>query len=144
MSANPSVQSQILGTVVDTINADGGNAFRTRMTAFARHQLPADNVLPDQSDALYEDSNSINRRMRFKVRHMAIAVDEVDAAVDAQYVAAQVKLFADPTLGGLTYYCHEISQKWELEKGEFDTVALVVTYEVEFSTDRSDPSVAAP
>lgn len=138
-----SVQSQILAAVVATLNAGGGlTAYRTRMTAFAKAQLPAINVLPDEGDAIYLDSDSINRKFRFKLRHMAIAVDEVDAAVDSQYVAAQKKLFADPTLGGLTYYCHELAQKWELEKGEFDTVALVVTYEVEFSTTRSDPSVA--
>lgn len=141
-----SIQSLILATVVATLNANGSglNAYRTRMTAFAQSQLPAINVLPDEGEALYMDSDSINRKLRFKVRHMAIAVDEVDAAVDSQYVEAQKKLFADPTLGGLTYYCHELTQKWELEKGEYDAVALVVTYEVEFSTTRSDPSVAAP
>lgn len=139
-----SIQSQILAAVVATLNAGGGTtAFRTRMAAFSKAQLPAINVLPDEGDAIYLDSDSINRKLRFKLRHMAVAVDEVDAAVDLVYVAAQKKLFADPKFGGLTYYCHELAQKWELEKGEYDAVALVVTYEVEFSTTRSDPSVAA-
>lgn len=139
-----SVQSIILATVVATLNAGGGTtAYRTRMSAFPPAQLPAINVLPDEGDALYLDSDSINRKFRFKVRHIAAAVDQVDAAVDLVYVAAQKKLFADPKFGGLTYYCHELTQKWELEKGEVDQVALVVIYEVEFSTTRSDPSVAS-
>jgi hypothetical protein len=57
-------------------------------------------------------------------------------------VAAQKLLFADPKLGGLVRFTRENSQKWEFEKGELDTVALVVTYQAEFSTTRSDPSVS--
>lgn len=143
--SNPSLQSQILAAAVAAFNGAGGVvAYRTRMTAFKASELPATNLLPDEEDAEYNDTDSIDRRFRFKVRHTAVAVDQVDVTVDAAYIGGQKALFADVTLGGLAYATREISKKWEFEKGELDTVALVVMYETQFSTTRSDPSVRFP
>jgi hypothetical protein len=136
-----SVQSQVMAKAVALLNAASMNAFRTRMSAFSRSQLPAQNVLPEDGETEYLEAASVDRRFRFKVRYVEAAVDEVDAAVDLQYVAGNQALLADTYLGGLVRCTHEIGQKWEFEKGEVDTVALVVTYEVEFATTRSDPSV---
>ena len=139
----PSIQSQVMAMVVSSITGAGGaTAWRTRMAAFNASELPAINVLPEEGEAEYLDTNSIDRKFVFKVRHITQAVDECDAAIDAVYVAAQKLLFADPKLGGLVRFVRENSQKWEFEKGELDTVALVVTYQAEFSTTRGDPSVA--
>lgn len=142
--SNPSVQSQILAAAVAALNAGGVSAFRCRMTAFSPEQLPAANVLPDEGQAAYTDTDSIDRHIRFKVRYTTQAVDECDAAVDAVYVTGSQALLADPTLGGLAIFTREMEQKWEMEKGALDTVALAVTYESEFSTTRSDPSVRCP
>jgi hypothetical protein len=132
-----------MAKVVATVNMPGvALAWRSRMSAFNAGELPAINVLPEEGDAEYLDTDSIDRKFTFRVRHITASVDECDAAIDPVYVAAQKLLFADPTLGGLVRFTRENSQKWEFEKGELDTVALVVTYQAEFSTTRSDPSVA--
>ena len=140
-----SIQSQVMAAIVAKLNGAGGaNAWRTRMTAFKPAELPAINVLPDEGDVEYLDTDSADRRFRFKVRFTGVAVDEVDAAIDPIYVAGNAALLADPKLGGLVLFTRERSSKWEMEKGEFDTVALVVLYESEFSTSRNDPSVSWP
>jgi hypothetical protein len=139
----PSIQSQIMAAAVAVTNgAAGAQSWRTRMAAFNPGELPAINILPDEGDAEYLDTDSIDRKFVFKVRHITQAVDQCDAAIDPVYVAASKALLSDPTLGGLVRFLRENSQKWEMEKGEYDTVALVVLYQAEFSTTRSDPSVA--
>jgi hypothetical protein len=140
-----SIQSQLMARVVAALNGAGGaTAYRSRMTAFSKAQLPAINVLPKESDPEYNDTDSIDRRFLIDVRFTGIAVDEVDAAIDPIYVAGNAALLADRTFGGLAIFTRERTSKWQLEKGEFDTVALVVVYEIEFSTTRSDPSVSWP
>ena len=139
----PSIQSQVMAAAVQLLNGAGGcPAYRCRMSAFSASELPATNVLPEQGDADYLDTDGIDWKYRFKVRHLAEACDQVDLAVDPIYVAGQRALFADKTLGGLVRIIRVVSQKWEMDKGEYDSVALVVIYEVEFDTSRSDPSVA--
>lgn len=139
-----SIQSQIMDAVVAALTGASLSTYRTRMTAFTPAQLPAANVLPDEGDAEYLDSDSVDRRFRFKVRYTDVAVDECDQAVDATYVAGSKAILGAPTFSGLVMATHELSQKWEMEKGSLDTVALVVTYESQFSTTRSDPSVSCP
>lgn len=140
-----SIQSQILARIVAvTDSAGGARSWRSRMTAFRATELPAINVLPEEGDTESGDTNSVDRRFRFKVRLVTQAVDECDAAIDPIYVAATRAIMSDPKLGGLAIFTREGSSKWEMEKGEYDFVALVVTFEAEFSTTRSDPSVSWP
>ena len=117
------------------------------MAAFSPAQLPAFNVLPDEGSAEYAGaySGSVNWRFRFKVRCTAQAVDEVDTAVDPLFVAGSEAILTDPTLGGLVLTTRWVEQKWEREgEGQLDSCALVVTFESEFATSRSDPSVSVP
>ena len=137
---NSSLQSQVMAFVVAAVAIPGAPAYRVRMTAFEKEDLPATNVLPEEGDARYTDADSTDRSFRFRLRHMAQAVDQADAVVDPLYVAAHKALMADRTLGGLVSETRELSQKWSLDKGEVETVALEVLYEVEFFTGRSDPS----
>lgn len=143
---NPSIQSLVIAKAVTLLNGvAGAQAHRCRMKAFPADQLPAFNVLPEEAEPRYIETQTIDRHFRFVVRHMGSAVDEVDAVVDPLYVGGQQALFADPTLGGLVRYTREVSQKWERDgQGAYDNCALVVTYEVEFATSRSDPSVQVP
>ena len=60
---------------------------------------------------------------------------------DARYVRGAKLLMADRTLGGLVKIIREIDCKWEREQAEVQIIALVVTYEVEFTTSTTDPSV---
>ena len=136
-----SLQSQVIAAVVDRLDqATSARAYRTRMSAFATAQLPAFNVFPDDGEAEYGTAGVVSRTFRFYVRHMAVALDQVDVAADALYVAGNKALMADPTLGGLVRSLREGKQKWEMEKGEVEIAALVVTYEAEFTTARADPS----
>jgi hypothetical protein len=140
----PSIQSQVIAAVVTLLNGKAGAvASRTRFSAYSEAQLPAFNVIPDEGQPDYTDTDSIYRKFRFVVRHVGQAVDECDVIVDPLYVEGQKALFADTKLGGLVKVIREVGQKWEFEKGKLDTVALAVTYEVEFSTSRTDPSVAS-
>ena len=137
-----SIQSQVIAAIVALLNAVGGpRAYRTRITTFGTNELPAYNVLPAEDDTEYETTDGTEHRFRFTVRNTAQSVDEVDVAVDALYVAGHKAILADPTLGGLVHICRERGSKWEFEDAEHDMCALAVTYEVEFSTSRSDPSV---
>ena len=136
-----SIQSDILDAVVALLGGAAGSAYRTRFTPFAVAELPADNVLPEDETAEYQDNSGVELMHKFTIRHTAAAVDQVDKVVDLRYVRGYKLLQADPTLGGMVRYCRYIGRKWEFEKGELDTVALAVTYEVEFSTTRQDPTV---
>lgn len=135
-----SIQSQVMDAVVTVL---GTNAYRCRMTAFAPSQLPADNVIPEDEESEYTNTDGMDHKFRFKVRHIGASVDEVDKAIDARFVAGYKAIMADTTLGGLVRVIRYLGKKWEMEKGELDQVALVVTYDTEFSTARSDPSVAS-
>lgn len=137
-----SLQSQILDAVVATLGGEQQNVFRCQMEDFGPDDLPADNVMPEDEQAEYVDNASLDLLHRFTVRHSAATADAVDVAVDARYVRAQQLLFADPTLGGLVTYLRYVGRKWELEKGKLEYVTLVVTYQVQFSTSRLDPSLA--
>ena len=137
-----SIQSAVLDAVVATLGGEAQAVYRTRFTPFSQTELStgADNVLPDDETAEADTTDDTELRFRFFVRHTFAATDAVDKAVDVRYVRAYKLLLADQALGGLVRFTWYRGRKWEFEKGELDTVALVVTYEVEFSTKRSDPS----
>ncbi|HZL20538.1 MAG TPA: hypothetical protein VFG23_22595 [Polyangia bacterium] len=137
-----SIQSQILDAVVATLGGEAASVYRCRFTPFSAAELVigADNVLPDDEQPELGTTDDTDLRHRFFIRHTFQAKDQVDIAVDARYVRAYKLLLADQTLGGLVRWTQYVGRKWEFEKGELDTAALVVTYEVQFSTNRSDPS----
>lgn len=142
-----SIQSQLVALAVAALQGAGGEAvvaYRCRMAAFKRAELPAINVIPKASEPEYNDVGSIDRRLSLEVRYTGVSIDEVDAAIDPIYTAGNAALLADPRWGGLATFTRELGSRWELEKGEVDTVALVVIYEIDFSTTRSDPSVSYP
>jgi hypothetical protein len=144
---NPSAQSQVMDAAVAALNTTQWTAYRTRMASFPPDQLPAYNVLPDDAEPDYTDAyaGTVDWKFRFRVRCMAATVSEVDRAVDALFVAGSQVLLSDPSLGGLVRITRYVSQKWEREgEGELDQCALVVTFECEFGTSRSDPSVQMP
>jgi hypothetical protein len=145
--ANPSVQSQVLDAAIAALNTTEWLAYRTRMASFKADQLPAFNVLPDDAEPDYTDAyaGTVDWKFRFRVRCMAAAINEVDRAVDPLFIEASQVILSDPTLGGLVRITRYVSQKWEREgEGEYDQCALVLTFESEFGTSRSDPSVSMP
>lgn len=137
-----SIQFEVLDAVATALGGNFGRAYRCRFTDFAVAELPADNVLPEEESSDYEDSDGEQNRFRFIVRHMAAAADGADAVADARYVEAVKLLFEDEVLRSKVRSIRKIGRKWEMDRGELQVVVLVVTYEVEFSTNRSDPSVA--
>ncbi len=137
-----SLQSQILDAVVATLGGEQQNVFRCQMEKFGPDDLPADNVMPEDEKPEYNDNVSIDLLHRFTVRHVVAAANAVDVAVDARYVRAQQLLLADSTLGGLVTYLRYLGRIWDFESGGQEYVTLVVTYGVEFSTSRLDPSLA--
>lgn len=152
MSIALSIQSQIVAYVVALLNTAGAAnftpataAYRTRVEAFAAQQLPAWNVLPDDGETQYMEVAAVDRKFRFCVRNMVSAQNQADAAADPLYVVSTQALCADPSLGGLVRYTREIAQKWERDGAAAqDNIALVVTYEVEFATSRTDPTTRVP
>lgn len=146
-----SAQSQIMTAVVTALTTAGAAltpvtlAWRTRMEAFDASQLPAWNVIPDDGETEYVECAAVDRKFRFCVRCMVSAQNQADVAADPLYVAATQALCADPSLGGLVRYTREISQKWERDgTASADNLALVVTYQVEFATLRTDPTTLVP
>jgi hypothetical protein len=139
-----SLQSQILDAVELILGGADESVYQCRFTPFSAEELAGgtDNIIPDDEVPESGTTDDTDLRHRFFVRHTFQAVDRVNKAVDSRYVRAYQLLLADQTLGGLVRWTRYAGRKWEFEKGELDTCALVVTYEVEFSTNRSDPSVA--
>jgi hypothetical protein len=87
----------------------------------------------------------VNWRFRYNVRCTVVGTDGVDKLADPLYVAACQTVLADPTLGGLVLTTRVVGAKWEKEgEGLEVPLALVVTFESEFATSRSDPSVSVP
>lgn len=136
-----SIASDVIDAVVTILGGNAANAWRCRFRLFAPTELPADNVLPEQGTPSYEDTSDTERPFRFMVRHLAMATDAADKVADTRYVRAVRLLMADPTLGGLVRYVREVDTKWEYEEQEQQIASLVVTYEAQFSTSRTDPSV---
>ena len=137
-----SIASDVLDAVVAILGGNAAGAWRCRFRPFAVTELPADNVLIDQNSLDYQASDDVDRTFRFFVRHTVAAADAADKLADARYVRGARLILADPTLGGLVRYTREISAKPDMDQAEVELFALAVTYEVEFSTSRSDPSVA--
>lgn len=137
-----SIQSQVVDAVVAALGGNDAGAWRTRFSPLKEIELKAgvDNVLPESEDAAYQMAGQVELRFRFIVRHTFAAVDQVDVAVDVRYVRGMQFILADPTLGGLAITTRYIGRKWEFERGQYDTVALAVTYEAQFSTSLRDPS----
>ena len=140
---NPSIQSQVMDAAVAALGGKAAGAYRCRFSNLAESEIKVgvDNVLPVTEDAEYAISGQIELRFRFMVRHTFAAVDLVDVAADARYVRGQKLILADPTFGGLCTTTRYIGRKWEMEKAQYDEIAVVVTYEAEFSTSQTDPSV---
>ena len=143
-----SLQFAILDAATGILGGPMNGAWRCRFRNFAVDELPADNLLPEATEADYQDTDDVERKFRFHVRHLAAAVDDAgapvdgaDRAADARYVRAQQLLMADRTLGGRVRIVRELGQKWEMEASTLEIVALVVTYEVEYSTKINDPSL---
>lgn len=148
-----SIQSRILDKVVTLLTAAAPAmaqpqpvAWRTRMDAFEQNQLPAWNVIPEdgETDPANSYSNATAHIFRFCVRCSISANNEADKAADPLFTAAMPAILTDPTLGGLVNFTRYKSQKWEMDgTGALDGVALVLTFETEFATSRTDPTVAA-
>jgi len=136
-----SVASDILDAVVAALGGNAAGAWRCRFKPFAKAELPAKNVIPEDDDPEYQNTGDIERRMRFHVRYTAAAVDGADLVADAQYVSGTKLLMADRTLGEACKILREVGSKWEREQAETQLIALTVTYEAEFSTTTNDPSI---
>lgn len=144
MSQPASVQSTILTAVAAALGGESASAFRCRFTPFSAAELAAGayNVLPEDEQPELGGTDDTDLRHKFIVRCMGAAVDHVDEMIDALYVAGYKRILEDPTLGGLVRWIRYVGRKWEYQQGEVETVALAVMFEAEFSTNRSDPSVA--
>lgn len=135
-------QFVVLNAAVAALGGSQASAFRCRFADFAPEELPADNVLPESEEASYEDTEDVDLKFRFHVRHLAAAADGADQAADARYVRGAQLLLADFTLGGLVRRVKLVGRKWEMERSEVQIMAVVATYEAEFSTTLRDPSAA--
>lgn len=138
-----SIQSQVMDAVVAALGGNAAGAYRCRFSPFSIEEVKAgcENVIPESEDAEYVLAGQADIRSRFMVRHMLATVDGVDQAVEARFVRGAQLILADPTLGGLCTTTRYIGRKWEREKAEYDEIALVVTYEAQFSTSLRDPSL---
>lgn len=136
-----SVQFQVLSLVVATLGGRDANVYRCRFTNFGIEELPADNVLPEQEDPEYIDTLDVEQHFKFVVRHIVAARDEADALADQRYVRAAQLLLADYTLGGVVRRVKLTGRKWEMEDAVKQIMACVATYDVEYSTTVTDPSL---
>jgi hypothetical protein len=109
--------------------------------------LPSYNVLPDEGeeDQTNSYSGATGERFRFCVRCTVSANNQADKAADPLYAIARPAILSDPTLGGLVTFTRYKSQKWEKDgPSASDDLALVLTFECEFTTARTDPTRRMP
>lgn len=133
-----SVQSNILDLAVAALPG----AFRCRFRDFGAAELPARNVLPGEADPEYNSTDSIDRIFQFKVLHTVAAVDAVDKLADQLYVDTYRSLYNNLPFRAAVTQFREGKMRWEAERGELQQMTLSVTFEVQFSTSPSDPSIA--
>lgn len=147
-----SIQSRALDYVVAALASAGAalipkaSSARCQVEAFEQDQLPAYNVLPDEGEVEVANSYSgaTAEKFRFCVRCTVGANNQADKAADPLYVAARPAILSDPTMGGLVNFTRYVSQKWEKDgPAATDNLALVLMFETEFATSRTDPTVAA-
>lgn len=145
---NPSVQSQIIAAAVAALEENTSwPAYRTRMAAFTDAQLPAYNVIPDESDPDYSETYTagVDWKFRFKVRCTVTAESQVDEAADPLFVAGSNAILTDPTILGLVTSIRFAGVKWEREgQGEKDACAQVIQFECQFTAAYNDPSNKLP
>jgi hypothetical protein len=140
-----SIQFQVLRAVVDQLGGKAQNAHRCRLRDFSAEELGelgADNVLPEKESNDEQTTDDSELIMRFQVVHMVQATEGADRHADLRYVRAFELLMANQTLGGLVRRVKYISRDWHIERRELELMSIVVTYECEFSTSRTDPKVA--
>ena len=135
-------QFVILSAVVAALGGTAASVYRCRFADFSAEELPADNVLPEAEEPEYLVTDDVELKFHFHVRHLASAVADADQVADERYVRGAKLLLADRTLGGLVRNLRLVGRKWEYERSEVQIIAVVATYEVEFSTSTRDPSVA--
>lgn len=143
-----SVQSQVLDAVAALLNGiAGASSYRSRMIPFNAEQVPAFNIFPGETEAVYEGAygGSVNWKFRFEVRCTVVGIDGVDKLADPLFVGGSAAILADPTLGGLVTITRFAGVKPMLEgEGLQAPFSLAVTFECEFATSRSNPSVSVP
>lgn len=138
------VLEQIEAAIVALLGGNAAGVWDTRLTPFGPEELPADNLIPEdeQPDWAESDTDSVEVKAKFTLRHTAAAVNGAKDQAAARYLRAARLIEADPTLGGLVHYTRYMGRKWERERAETDTIACVATYEIQFSTTRIDPGAA--
>lgn len=112
-----------------------------RLTTYAEGQLPATNVIPDEEATEPEDNLDELNRFRFHLRHIVTAPAAASATADALFLANDRLIAADRTLGGRVRWVRRTGRKWEMEQQELQQIALVATYECEFTTRQADPGL---
>lgn len=143
--SDSSLQMQVLVAVAAALGGKSANAHRCRLMDFSAAELAnggADNVLPEDETSTEDTTDDTELTLRFQVVHLVQVASDVDIAVDARYVRAYRLLMANQTLYGLVRRVKYVKREWHMERKELQQVSLVVTYECEFSTSRSDPTVA--
>ena len=140
-----SVQFEIQRAAVATLGGKAQNAHRGRLIDFSADELAnggADNVLPEDETSIEDTTDDTELTHRFQVVHFVQTSAGWDRAIDLRFTRAYKLLMADPTLGGLVRRVKYVKREWHMERKELQQVSLVVTYETEFSTLRTDPTVA--
>ncbi len=144
--SDQSVQFEISNAVVNALGGKAQNAHRCRLMDFSAEELKdtgADNVIPDTEDVDAAQSTDDEELVwRFFIRHMVTTAAGTDRIADQRYVRGRRLIEQDPTLGGMVRRVTYVGRKWEMERTELQQMALVVTYEVKFSTRRNDPTIA--
>jgi hypothetical protein len=139
------IQFEILRAVTAVLGGKAANAHRCKLSNFSEAELAnggADNVLPEKETSEEDTTDDTELLHRFQIVHQVQGASGTDAIADARFVRAFRLLNADPTLGGLVRRVKYVSREWHMESKELQQMSLVSTWECEFSTSRSDPTLA--
>ena len=132
----------LLTVISGILGGEAQGVYLCRFEDFGMDELPADNIIPEDEDPEYLNTDDVEQKGRFTIRHLVAQRDGALLGADARYVRGAQLLLADKTLGGLVQSCKLLGRKWEKEKATLEVMACVATYEIQYSTSLGDPSVA--
>jgi hypothetical protein len=135
----------IIEAVVTALSAGTPPGQVGRTNTFQRNDadssLPAILVYPEQEKVQRLGDSDACRTLSIGVECQVKGAPPIDQALDPLLVWVCQKLLADDTLGGLVWRVQETGTMWQVETGDEDIASAKVTFDIQYATPRSDPTV---
>lgn len=145
-----SVREKVLRSVVAALGATGapGQVFRSPQDPRSKSALPCFAVMAQKEQVQIDNREDVMRVLAVDVWCLVSAVlaegESIDAKADPLITWAVRTIQADETLGGLAIQIDEQGVEWQTSStDEEDIVGAKVSFLIQYSTKRGDPTASA-